>query len=58
MTRNELTRREIADMLESRRDTVKYLDRGFRELVEQRHVFKDDDEREDFGDAMIGSKGI
>jgi len=55
MKRAELTRRELADMLESNKDTVKYLDSGFRGLVEQRHVFRDDDEREDFGDCLIGS---
>jgi hypothetical protein len=56
MKRLELTRRELADMTESNRDTVKYLDNGFRGLVESRHVFRDDDEREDSGDAMIGCK--
>ena len=55
MKRTELTRRELADMLESNKDTVKYLDSGFRDLVEQRHIFRDDDEREDFGDGLIGS---
>ena len=56
--RTELTLRELSDMLpvNAQRDSVKYLDRGFRELVEQRHVFRDDDEREDFGDMLICSR--
>jgi len=54
MKRAELTLRELADMSEGNKDTVKYLDAGFRRLVESRHVFRDDDEREDRGDGLIG----
>lgn len=57
MQRSTLTLRELADMRDASRDTIKYLDRGFRELIEQRHVFKDDDEKDDFGDMLLGSKG-
>lgn len=57
MKRTELTRRELADMLESNRDTVKYLDQGFRELVEKRHCPSGDDlESDDFGDRLIACR--
>lgn len=57
MNRTQLTRRELADMLESNRDTVKYLDQGFRELVEKRHCPSGDDlQSEDFGDGLISCR--
>lgn len=55
MKRYELTQRELADMQDSSRDSIKYLGASFAELVESRHVFRDDDEREDRGDMLIGA---
>ena len=55
MKRYDLTARELSDMRDSSRDSIKYLGASFAELVELRHVFRDDDEREDQGDRMLGS---
>jgi hypothetical protein len=39
------------------RDSVKYLDRGFRDLVERRHQLPSDErDSEDFGDMLIASR--
>lgn len=52
--RSPYEQQHLCDMLESGRDTVKYLDRGFRELVEKRHCPSSDErEPEDFGDMLI-----
>lgn len=56
MLRANLTLRELADMRDAQRDSVKYLSTTTRELVERRHVYRDDDEREDYGDCLLGSK--
>ena len=55
MKRYELPQRELADMRDASRDSIKYLDNSYRDLVEARHIFRDDDEREDRGDMLIGS---
>jgi hypothetical protein len=55
MKRYDLTARELADMRDSQRDSVKYLDGSFRELVESRHVYRDDDEAYDMGAGLIGA---
>lgn len=57
MRRYDLTARELSDMREQSRDSVKYIDGGFRELVETRHC-SDSDEvtSEDTGDRMLGSR--
>ena len=56
--RADLTIRELADMLEpASRDTVKYLERGFRDLVERRHlVCSDERMAEDFGDGLVNAR--
>ena len=51
MRRFDLTARELADL----RDSVAYLNGSFRDLVESRHVFRDDDEKDDTGDSLLGA---
>ena len=55
MRRYDLTARELADMRDSLRDSVAYLNGSFRDLVESRHVFRDDDEKDDTGDSLLGA---
>jgi len=54
MKRYDLTARELSDMRDSGRDSIKYLG-SYTELIESRHIFRDDDEMEDRGDMLIGA---
>lgn len=57
MRRFDLTARELSDMREQSRDSVKYMQGDFRELVESRHCSDSyEDTREDTGDRMLGAR--
>lgn len=57
MRRFDLTARELSDMREQSRDSVKYIDGSFRELVETRHCSDSYElNSEDTGDRMLGCR--
>jgi hypothetical protein len=55
----QLTLREMIDMRDAHRDSVKFIEGSYRELLEQRHVaVSDDNDIQDNGDRLLGSRYI